>query len=121
MSEASPQAAMPSPTEKVTHRMEHSELEDDPHRAALEDNPDHVQTLTWPIGLSALFLGMSFPGPIMFGFVMVTPILTQLTQILGRDGGAVNAYWIPGGWGESTHEVKRLSVADCLEQVLRPV
>jgi hypothetical protein len=100
MSEVPEPVAMSSTNEKTVARAQHNDLEDDPHRAALEDNPEHVQALTWPVALSALFLGMSFPGSIMFGFVMITPILTQLTQTLGAAGGAVNAYWIPGGWGE---------------------
>lgn len=31
----------------------------DPHRVALEDNPEHVEKLTLSIALSALFLGTS--------------------------------------------------------------
>ena len=40
---------------------------DDPHKAALEDNPEKAEKLTWAVGLSALFLGTSFTGPIIFG------------------------------------------------------
>lgn len=69
---------------------------EDPHKAALEDNPEHAQKLTWPVLLSALFLGTSFTGPIMFGFILVTPILVQLSQKLG---GANIDFWIPSGWG----------------------
>jgi hypothetical protein len=36
---------------------------DDPHRAALEDNPEHAEKLTLSVILSALFLGTSFTGP----------------------------------------------------------
>ncbi|KAL5390632.1 hypothetical protein DPSP01_001707 [Paraphaeosphaeria sporulosa] len=69
---------------------------EDPHKAALEDNPEHAQKLTWPVLLSALFLGTSFTGPIMFGFILVAPILVQLSQRLG--GGDID-FWIPSGWG----------------------
>ena len=67
---------------------------DDPHRAALEDNPDKPERLTWAVALSALFLGTSFTGPIMFGFILVTPILVQLSQ---RIGGETIDFWIPSG------------------------
>ncbi|TKA78519.1 hypothetical protein B0A55_01991 [Friedmanniomyces simplex] len=69
---------------------------DDPHRAALEDNPEHAEKLTWSVALSALFLGTSFTGPIIFGFILVTPILVQLGQ---KIGGATITFWIPSGWG----------------------
>lgn len=55
----------PAQTEKeagVEHR-EHLGYED-PHRAALEDNPEHAEKLTWSVALSALFLGTSFTGPV---------------------------------------------------------
>ncbi|KAK3654698.1 hypothetical protein LTR56_003971 [Elasticomyces elasticus] len=69
---------------------------EDPHRAALEDNPEHAEKLTFSVALSALFLGTSFTGPIIFGFILVTPILVQLGQKLG---GATITFWIPSGWG----------------------
>ncbi|KAK5723303.1 hypothetical protein LTR15_005000 [Elasticomyces elasticus] len=69
---------------------------EDPHRAALEDNPEHAEKLTLSVALSALFLGTSFTGPIIFGFILVTPILVQLGQKLG---GATITFWIPSGWG----------------------
>jgi MFS family permease len=48
------------------------------------------------VALSALFLGTSFTGPIIFGFILITPILVQLSEELG---GANIAFWIPSGWG----------------------
>jgi hypothetical protein len=82
-------------TTKETHT-EHQEFlgYDDPHRAALEDNPERAEKLTWSVGLSALFLGTSFTGPIIFGFILVTPILVQLSQ---RIGGDTIDFWIPSG------------------------
>jgi len=97
-------------------RSEHVEQvlnEDDPHRIALEDNPEHAEKLTLTVILSALvgcmyilqqrmalttskFLGTSFTGPIIFGFILVTPVLVQLS---GEIGGSAIDFWIPSGWG----------------------
>jgi hypothetical protein len=82
-------------TTKVAHTENQEFLGyDDPHRAALEDNPERAEKLTWSVGLSALFLGTSFTGPIIFGFILVTPILVQLSQ---RIGGETIDFWIPSG------------------------
>ncbi|KAH8819128.1 fungal trichothecene efflux pump-domain-containing protein [Xylogone sp. PMI_703] len=80
-------------------QVEHREVPlgyEDPHRAALEDNPEHAEKLTLSVILSALFLGTSFTGPIIFGFILATPILVQLGEKLG---GANISFWIPSGWG----------------------
>ncbi|OQU98000.1 hypothetical protein CLAIMM_03842 [Cladophialophora immunda] len=69
---------------------------EDPHKAALEDNPEHAERLSLSVILSALFLGTSFTGPIIFGFILATPILVQLSQKLG---GETIDFWIPSGWG----------------------
>lgn len=90
----------------------------DPHKAALEDNPEHAQKLTWPVILSALFLGTSFTGPIMFGFILTTPILVQLSQ---KISGADIDFWIPSGWGAAA--AVGFSVAGKLSDIFgrRPV
>ncbi|KAJ9496367.1 hypothetical protein H2202_008030 [Exophiala xenobiotica] len=86
----------------VEIELSHSEHRDvptgyeDPHKAALEDNPEHAEKLSLSVILSALFLGTSFTGPIIFGFILVTPILVQLSQVLG---GENIDFWIPSGWG----------------------
>jgi MFS family permease len=82
---------------KTVHR-EHREFlgYDDPHKAALEDNPEKAEKLTLSVTLSALFLGTSFTGPIIFGFILVTPILVQLSE---KIGGSTIDFWIPSGWG----------------------
>lgn len=82
---------------KTVHR-EHREFlsYDDPHKAALEDNPEKAENLTLPVALSAVFLGTSFTGPIIFGFILVTPILVQLSE---KIGGSTIDFWIPSGWG----------------------
>ena len=82
---------------KSPHQEHHDFLGyDDPHRAALEDNPEKAEALTLPIILSALFLGTSFTGPIIFGFILITPILVQLSEEIG---GENIDFWIPSGWG----------------------
>lgn len=68
----------------------------DPHKAALEDSPEHAEKLSLSVILSALFLGTSFTGPIIFGFILATPILVQLSEKLG---GEKIDFWIPSGWG----------------------
>lgn len=68
----------------------------DPHKAALEDSPEHAEKLSLSVILSALFLGTSFTGPIIFGFILATPILVQLSEKLG---GENITFWIPSGWG----------------------
>ena len=69
---------------------------EDPHKAALEDDPEQARKLTLPVILSALFLGTSFSAPIVFGFILVTHILVQISQ---RVGGSDISFWIPSGWG----------------------
>ena len=76
--------------------VEHHEVREhnDPHTAALVDNPPDAK-LTWSVVLSALFLGTSFVGPIIFGFILIAPVLVQLS---GEIGGATVAFWILSGW-----------------------
>lgn len=86
-------------TELENSRRQHKSLPggyEDPHAAALEDNPEHAEKLTLSVLLSALFLGTSFTGPIIFGFILVTPILVQLSE---KIGGEKIDFWIPSGWG----------------------
>lgn len=83
---------------EIEHEIEQAHLEhreiplgyEDPHKAALEDNPEHAEKLTLAVILSALFLGTSFTGPIIFGFILATPILVQLSE---RLGGANISFW----------------------------
>src|ERR1700712_158159 len=94
----------PAHPQAVEHEIELAHLEhrelplgyEDPHKAALEDNPEHAEKLTLSVLLSALFLGISFTGPIIFGFILATPILVQLSEKLG---GESIYFWIPSGWG----------------------
>ena len=70
-------------------------LEDDPHRAALEDNPDRPERLTWNVCLSILFLSLAFVPSLTCGFILPAGILIQIGTALGD---TTNIAWIPGGW-----------------------
>ncbi|KAF2258090.1 MFS general substrate transporter [Lojkania enalia] len=77
----------PKTTESGARATHHENVDlplgyEDPHQAALEDNPDHIEKITASVILSALFL--------------VTPILVQLSE---RLGGEDISFWIPSGWG----------------------
>ena len=50
---------------------ENTYLEDDPHRAALEDNPDKPERLSWSVCLSVLFLALAFVPSLTSGFVSI--------------------------------------------------
>ncbi|KIV87065.1 hypothetical protein PV11_02636 [Exophiala sideris] len=68
---------------------------EDPHRAALEDNPEKAETLTWRTLLAVLSLSFSYVCPISCGFVLITGILEQVGTDLGDTD---NITWIVGGW-----------------------
>jgi hypothetical protein len=70
-------------------------LEDDPHRAALEDNPDRPERLTWSVCLSILFLSLAFVPSLTSGFILPAGILIQIGTELGD---TANIAWLPGGW-----------------------
>jgi len=68
---------------------------DDPHRAALENNPEHAEKLTLQVGLAVASLAFAFVLPISCGFVLITGILVQVGTDLGD---TANITWIVGGW-----------------------
>ncbi|KAL2062741.1 hypothetical protein VTL71DRAFT_5813 [Oculimacula yallundae] len=68
---------------------------DDPHQAALEDNPEVAERLSASSALAVFFLGLSFVAPVGCGFVLVSGILLQIGQTLGD---TINIVWIAGGW-----------------------
>ncbi|KAL2423684.1 Trichothecene efflux pump TRI12 [Exophiala dermatitidis] len=75
---------------------EHIPLDlDDPHRAAIEDNPEKAETLTWTTLLAVASLSFSYVCPISCGFVLVTGILVPIGTDLGD---TQNISWIVGGW-----------------------
>lgn len=109
---------MEQPRSEVRHMpMDHIPLDlDDPHRAALEDNPEKAETLTWttllavavssirpPVSSWPVFqlltnnksLSFSYVCPISCGFVLVTGILVPIGTDLGD---TENISWIVGGW-----------------------
>ncbi|KIX99239.1 uncharacterized protein Z520_04815 [Fonsecaea multimorphosa CBS 102226] len=68
---------------------------DDPHKAALEDNPEKAETLTWTTLLAIVSLAFSYVCPISCGFTLVTGILVPIGTDLGD---TEHISWIVGGW-----------------------
>ncbi|KIX04491.1 uncharacterized protein Z518_05361 [Rhinocladiella mackenziei CBS 650.93] len=71
------------------------DLEDDPHRAALEDNPDKAEIPSWSTLLAVLFLGLSFVAPVSIGFTMTASVIVPIGTALGD---VTNITWIVGSW-----------------------
>ncbi|KAK2042030.1 major facilitator superfamily transporter [Colletotrichum somersetense] len=74
------------------------EFEEDPHRAALEDNPSEVRVSfkTW---IAIFSMALSFGPPIGLAFLVVASIVVQVTTELdGQDQLA----WVVGSWSLST-------------------
>lgn len=84
-------------SEEKMPETEHREASgyDDPSKAALGDNSEPPEKLSWTVVLTAVFMGTSFTGPIIWGFVFVTGLLVQLGEQLGGDS---ISFWIPSGW-----------------------
>ncbi|KAH7133831.1 fungal trichothecene efflux pump [Dactylonectria macrodidyma] len=76
----------------------HIEFEEDPHRAALEDNPAEtkVDFRTW---LAIFSMALSFGPGVGLPFVSAAAIVVQITQELG---GADKLAWVVGAWSLST-------------------
>ena len=68
---------------------------DDPHRAAIEANPEHAEKLTLQVALAVASIAFAFVLPISCGFVLITGILVQVGTDLGD---TANITWIVGGW-----------------------
>ncbi|EXJ61054.1 hypothetical protein A1O7_05207 [Cladophialophora yegresii CBS 114405] len=68
---------------------------DDPHKAALEDNPEKAEGLTLTTFLAIASLSFSYVCPISCGFVLVTSILVPIGTDLGD---TQHISWIVGGW-----------------------
>ncbi|KAK2051904.1 major facilitator superfamily transporter [Colletotrichum caudatum] len=74
------------------------EFEEDPHRAALEDNPSEVRVSfkTW---IAIFSMALSFGPPIGLAFLAVASVVVQVTRELdGQDQLA----WVVGSWSLST-------------------
>ncbi|KAK6375984.1 hypothetical protein LTS17_007234 [Exophiala oligosperma] len=67
----------------------------DPHRAALEMNPEHSQKLTLSTILAVVSLALSYISPISCGFALSTGILVAIGTDLGD---ATRITWLVGGW-----------------------
>ncbi|EFQ35599.1 major facilitator superfamily transporter [Colletotrichum graminicola M1.001] len=74
------------------------EFEEDPHRAALEDNPSEVRVSikTW---IAIFSMALSFGPPVGLAFLAVASVVVQITNELdGQDQLA----WVIGSWSLST-------------------
>ncbi|KAL0943320.1 trichothecene efflux pump [Colletotrichum truncatum] len=74
------------------------EFEEDPHRAALEDNPAEarVSIKTW---IAIFSMALSFGPPVGLAFLAVASIVVQVTNELG---GQESLAWVVGSWSLST-------------------
>ncbi|KZL67265.1 major facilitator superfamily transporter [Colletotrichum tofieldiae] len=74
------------------------EFEEDPHRAALEDNPveARVSIKTW---VAIFSMALSFGPPVGLAFLAVASIVVQIT---GQLGGQGQLAWVVGSWSLST-------------------
>ncbi|OAL43685.1 putative major facilitator superfamily transporter [Pyrenochaeta sp. DS3sAY3a] len=68
---------------------------DDPHRGALDDNPEHAEKLSPRLILAIISLSLSYVCPISCGFILIAAILVQIGTDLGDTD---NITWIVGGW-----------------------
>ncbi|KAF2102996.1 putative major facilitator superfamily transporter [Rhizodiscina lignyota] len=75
-----------------------SNLEDDPHRAALEDNPPEPEKMTFMKTLAIFFLGLAISAPVGCGFLLVTPVLDNIGEAVGN----TSLGWIPSGWSTAS-------------------
>ncbi|KAL8286119.1 hypothetical protein RB600_010215 [Gaeumannomyces tritici] len=85
---------MSKPTMSVTKL----ELEEDAHRAALEDNPSEVH-VGWKTWAAVLSMAISFGPPIGIAFGSVAAVVAPVTQELG---GFDKLAWVVGAWSLAT-------------------
>ncbi|KAJ4993166.1 major facilitator superfamily transporter [Stagonosporopsis vannaccii] len=73
-------------------------FEDDPHRAALEDNPEHVavSSKAW---IAIFCMAASFGPAVALGFTCIASIIVPVTNDLGAD---VDMAWVVGAWSLAT-------------------
>ncbi|KAH7137477.1 fungal trichothecene efflux pump [Dactylonectria estremocensis] len=76
----------------------HIEFEEDPHRAAVEDNPAEtgVSVRAW---LAIFSMALSFGPGVGLPFVSAAAVVVQITQELG---GADKLAWVVGAWSLAT-------------------
>ncbi|KAF4497522.1 major facilitator superfamily transporter [Fusarium agapanthi] len=75
------------------------ELEDDPHRAALEDNPTTQPKTGARVWIAIFSLALSFGPAVSLPFVCVASIVVQITNELGD---ASQLPWVVGAWSLAT-------------------
>ncbi|EMT62995.1 hypothetical protein ACKRZS_013173 [Fusarium odoratissimum] len=75
------------------------ELEDDPHRAALEDNPTTQPKTGARVWIAIFSMALSFGPAVGLPFVCVASIVVQITNELGD---ASQLPWVVGAWSLST-------------------
>lgn len=74
------------------------EFEEDPHRAAIEDNPETV-TVTWKTWAAVVFMAMSLGPPIGLSFMCIAAVIVPVTAELGD----MNLLpWVVGSWSLTT-------------------
>ncbi|RDL41434.1 uncharacterized protein BP5553_01413 [Venustampulla echinocandica] len=71
------------------------QLEDDPHRAALELNPEVAERPSLVTTLAVLSLAISFAAPVGIGFTLVAAVIVQIGVQLG-DTSSIT--WFAGAW-----------------------
>ncbi|KIW86462.1 hypothetical protein Z517_01860 [Fonsecaea pedrosoi CBS 271.37] len=92
--------AVPRHSEVAAIRKESTEdIEDDPHRAALEDNPESPQRVTWSTIMAVFFMGLSFAGCISTAFLLASSILVPIGTALG-DLEPIS--WIASSWATTS-------------------
>ncbi|KAI1046246.1 hypothetical protein LB505_009877 [Fusarium chuoi] len=75
------------------------EFEDDPHRAALEDNPTTQPKTGARVWLAIFSMALSFGPAVGLSFVCVASIVVQITNELGD---ASQLPWVVGAWSLAT-------------------
>ena len=75
-------------------KVELTTIEDDPHRAALED--DYKQKLPAKTWAAVFFLGFTFQPALAFSILSVFPIITVIA--IDVQGVATNSSWMSSGW-----------------------
>ncbi|KAJ8117399.1 hypothetical protein OPT61_g1396 [Boeremia exigua] len=73
-------------------------FEDDPHRAALEDNPErvNVSAKSW---IAIFCMALAFGPAVALGFTCIASIVVPVTNDLGAD---VDMAWVVGAWSLAT-------------------
>ncbi|KZM18731.1 uncharacterized protein EKO05_0006627 [Ascochyta rabiei] len=69
-------------------------VEDDPHRAALADNPEHI-AVNSRVWIAILCMAISFGPAVALGFTCISSIVVPVSNVLGAD---VDYAWIVGAW-----------------------